>query len=145
MENVRNFKGYNVKDLKKIDIQEIGTYGEYEYDEDDVVEFLNQFLKEYDHYLVVAYNSNWRGQTGYRFTDNIIDTINRNYDVTQNIIGGTNSKKSLLIKEYHHDVPMGHETIIIGLTEKEYEKLDYSSVEDIIKFADTKRDKIIRF
>lgn len=142
---MEKFKGYNVKDLMKIDIQEVGNYEGYEFSEDELLGFMEQFLKEYDHYLVVAYNSNWRGQTGYRFTDNIIDTVYRNYDVTQNIIGGTNSKKSLLIKEYHHDVPMGHETIIIGLTEKEYEKLDYSSVEDIIKFADTKRDKIIKF
>ena len=142
---MEKFKGYNVNDLMKIDIQEVGNYEGYEFSEDELLDFMEQFLKEYDHYLVVAYNSNWRGQTGYRFTDNIIDTIYRNYDVTQNIIGGTNSRKSLLIMEYHHDVPMGHETIIVGLTEKEYEKLDYSSVEEIIKFADTKRDKIIRF
>lgn len=142
---MEKFKGYNVNDLREIDIQEVGNEYDYEFNEDEFLDFMEQFLKEYDHYLVVAYSSNWRGQTGYKFTDNIIDTVYRKYDVTQNIIGGTNSRKSLLIKEYHHDVPMGHETIIIGLTEKEYEKLDYSSVEDIIKFADTKRDKIIRF
>lgn len=142
---MEKFKGYNVKDLRKIDIQEVGSEYDYEFSEDEFLDFMEQFLKEYDHYLVVAYSSNWRGQTGYKFTDNIIDTVYRKYDVTQNIIGGTNSRKSLLIKEYHHDVPMGHETIIIGLTEKEYEKLDYSSFEDIIEFADTKRDKIIRF
>lgn len=142
---MEKFKGYNVKDLREIDIQEVGNEYDYEFNEDEFLDFMEQFLKEYDHYLVVAYSSNWRGQTGYRFTDNIIDTVYRNYDVTQNIIGGTNSRKSLLIKEYHHDVPMGHETIIVGLTEKEYEKLDCSSFEDIIEFADTKRDKIIRF
>lgn len=142
---MEKFKGYNVKDLMKIDIQEVGNYEGYGFSKDEFLDFMEQFLKEYDHYLVVAYNSNWRGQTGYRFTDNIIDTVYRKYDVTQNILGGTNSRKSLLIMEYHHDVPMGHETIIIGLTEKEYEKLDCSSFEDIIEFADTKRDKIIRF
>lgn len=142
---MEKFKGYNVNDLREIDIQEVGNEYDYEFNEDEFLDFMEQFLKEYDHYLVVAYSSNWRGQTGYKFTDNIIDTVYRNYDVTQNIIGGTNSRKSLLIMEYHHDVPMGHETIIIGLTEKEYEKLDYSSVKDIIEFADTKRDKIIRF
>lgn len=142
---MEKFKGYNVNDLREIDIQEVGNEYDYEFNEDEFLDFMEQFLKEYDHYLVVAYSSNWRGQTGYKFTDNIIDTVYRKYDVTQNIIGGTNSRKSLLIKEYHHDVPMGHETIIIGLTEKEYEKLDYSSFEDIIEFADTKRDKIIRF
>lgn len=142
---MEKFKGYNVKDLMRIDIQEVGNYEGYGFSKDEFLDFMEQFLKEYDHYLVVAYSSNWRGQTGYRFTDNIIDTVYRNYDVTQNIIGGTNSRKSLLIMEYHHDVPMGHETIIVGLTEKEYEKLDYSSFEDIIEFADSKRDKIIRF
>lgn len=142
---MEKFKGYNVKDLRKIDIQKVGSEYDYEFSEDEFLDFMEQFLKEYDHYLVVAYSSNWRGQTGYKFTDNIIDTVYRKYDVTQNIIGGTNSRKSLLIKEYHHDVPMGHETIIVGLTEKEYEKLDCSSFEDIIEFADTKRDKIIRF
>ena len=142
---MEKFKGYNVKDLMRIDIQEVGNYEGYGFSKDEFLDFMEQFLKEYDHYLVVAYSSNWRGQTGYRFTDNIIDTVYRNYDVTQNIIGGTNSRKSLLIMEYHHDVPMGHETIIVGLTDKEYEKLDYSSFEDIIEFADSKRDKIIRF
>ena len=142
---MEKFKGYNVKDLMRIDIQEVGNYEGYGFSKDEFLDFMEQFLKEYDHYLVVAYNSNWRGQTGFRFTDNIIDTVYRKYDVTQNIIGGTNSRKSLLIMEYHHDVPMGHETIIIGLTDKEYEKLDYSSFEDIIEFADTKKDKVIRF
>lgn len=142
---MEKFKGYNVKDLMRIDIQEVGNYEGYGFSKDEFLDFMEQFLKEYDHYLVVAYNSNWRGQTGFRFTDNIIDTVYRKYDVTQNIIGGTNSRKSLLIMEYHHDVPMGHETIIVGLTEKEYEKLDYSSFEDIIDFADTKKDKVIRF
>lgn len=142
---MEKFKGYNVKDLMEIDIQEVGKKYDYEFSEDEFLDFMEQFLKEYDYYLVVAYSSNWRGQTGYRFTDNIIDTVYRNYDVTQNIIGGTNSRKSLLIMEYHHDVPMGHETIIIGLTDKEYEKLDYSNFEDIIDFADTQKDKVIRF
>lgn len=142
---MEKFKGYNVKDLMKIDIQEVGNYEGYGFSKYEFLDFMEQFLKEYDHYLVVAYSSNWRGQTGYRFTDNIRDTVYRNYDVTQNIIGGTNSRKSLLIMEYHHDVPMGHETIIIGLTDKEYEKLDYSSFEDIIDFADTQKDKVIRF
>ena len=142
---MEKFKGYNVKDLMKIDIQEVRNYEGYEFSEDEFLDFMEQFLKEYDHYLVVAYNSNWRGQTGYRFTDNIIDTVYRNYDVTQNIIGGTNSKKSLLIMEYHHDAPMGHETIIVGLTEKEYEKLDYADFEKIIDFANKEREKIIEF
>ena len=53
--------------------------------------------------------------------------------------------KILKIREYSHDVPTGHDTIIIGLTDTEYEKLVYSNFESVIKFAQEKSKNVIDF
>ena len=140
---MEKFRGWNVEDVKNIDLQTVGDYEDF-WDREEFVDTLLFFLKEYNHYLIVGYNSDWRGRTGYSLVNDVIDTVLRNYDVTQNIIGVTNSRKSLLIMEYSHDVPMGHKTLIVGLTDNEYEKLENSSYEKVMDFADKKEKTIIR-
>lgn len=39
------------------------------------------------------------------------------------------------LREYHHDKPMGHNSIIIGLTDTEYEKLRYKNIDEIIDYG----------
>lgn len=116
-----------------------------DFDEWMFKDFINSLIKSADHYLVCAYNSNWLKQTGYKIADSIEDAFYRSYDCHQYYRGGSSGGKSIVITEYHHDVPMGHSTIIIGLTEKEYEKLSHwdCDFETIIKFADKHSDSII--
>lgn len=114
-------------------------------DRDEIEEFIDSLLKDYNNYLVVAYNSTWRGQTGYNIVDSKNECFYRDYDVTQNVIGSSVKGKILKIREYSHDVPMGHDTIIIGLTDSEYEKLVYSNFESVIKFAQEKSKNVVDF
>ena len=108
-------------------------------------DFITQLMKSFDGYLVCAYGSDWRGRTGYKIVDDIKDAFYRSYDVSQYYRGGSSGGKSICITEYHHDCPMGHSTMIIGLTEKEYEKLSHwdCDFETVIKFADKHSDSII--
>lgn len=114
-------------------------------DRDEIEEFIDSLLANYNNYLVIAYNSTWRGQTGYNIVDSKNECFYRDYDVTQNVIGSSVKGKILKIREYSHDVPMGHDTIIIGLTDNEYEKLVYSNFESVIKFAQEKSKNVIDF
>lgn len=116
-----------------------------DFDEWMFKDFINSLMKSAEHYLVCAYNSNWLRQTGYKIVDDIEDAFMRSYNVSQYYRGGSSGGKSIMISEFHHDCPMGHSTMIIGLTEKEYEKLSYwdCDFETVIKFADKHSDSII--
>lgn len=120
-----------------------------DFDELMFKDYINSIIKSYNHYLVCAYHSNWLGQTGYKIADEIEDCFSRSYDCSQYVSGSSKGGKSLLITEYSHDVPMGHSTVIIGLTDKEFEKIDYEDrwgdFENIINFADRKSESIIEF
>lgn len=115
------------------------------YDDFVLKDFMNNIIKPYDNYLVCAYNSNWLGQTGYKFAHNVVDTIARSYDVHQYVSGSSKGGKCLRINEYSHDVPMGHSTIIIGLTDKEYDKLCNADYDTIINFADKQIKTVLDF
>lgn len=102
-------------------------------------EVIDEIIKDYSAYLVVSYNGNWRGSTGYKITTYKLDAFSRTYDYTQELISVSKGNKTCLLREYHHDRPTGHEVRIIGLTDRENEKLMYTDFETIIKFADNYR------
>ena len=112
-------------------------------DEREIEDFIEDILKTYNQYLVVAFNSRWTGATGYKFITDKTSAFYRNYECSQYVVNGSAKGKTLLIKEYHHDVPMGHNTIIIGLTDNEYEKISEFCIEDIIKYAETMKKVLI--
>lgn len=134
---VRSFleRNFIVENLKDIDIQEYG-YEECEiFDEDMYFDFIDSLLKDYDHYLIFVFSGNWLAQNGYKFADSKKDCFYRSYECSQRITGSNTNGKVLQLRESSHDVPMGHKTLIIGLTEKEYEKLEYADFEKIENFA----------
>lgn len=120
-------------------------YGWYDYT--DFMIFVNDLIKPANHYLVVAYGSNWRGQTGYKLVSDICDAFFRNDNCSQYVVGSSSRGKSLLITESNHDVPMGYDTLIIALTDNEWNYLNnadfYGDFDKIIDFADKKRESII--
>lgn len=119
---------------------------EYEYtDESDIEYFLSELMdsKKYSRFLVVAFNCTWNGASGYSFKDDYIDCFVRSYDSTMYVTGSSRSGKYLELRESHHDVPMGHTTIVIGLTDSEYEKLENKDVEYIINYGKECLNKII--
>ena len=96
---------------------------------------IDEILKDYRTYLVVAYNSTWNGSTGYKLTTDKMDAFLRTYDYTQELISVSKGHKACELREYHHDVPTGHKVVIVGLTDKEADRLEYASFDDILKFA----------
>lgn len=115
-------------------------FDKYEYED-----FIFGLIKEAKHYLVCAYACTWDRRTGYKIVDELEDAFYRDYDCHQCYSGGSQGGKSICITEYSHDAPMGYRTMIIGLTNKEYEKLSYWNVDfdTVIKFADEHSKKII--
>ena len=116
----------NIWDVDNI-IDEYGPYA--------VIEFLENCLKTYEHYLVFAFNCTWNGASGYSFKDNLFDCVVRSYDCTQYVWAISKNNKAMLLKEFHHDKPYGHSSVIVGLTDKEYETLVNKDFSEIEKFA----------
>lgn len=111
---------------------------EYDYtDEIEIDDYLTSLMncKQYNHYLVVLFNARWTNASGYKFFDNYTECFYRDYDNTMYVKGSSRSGKYLKLKEYHHDKPMGHDSIIIGLTDTEYEKLQDKNIDDIINYG----------
>jgi hypothetical protein len=91
--------------------------------------------KQYNHYLVILFNSTWTNASGYKFFDDYMKCFYRDYDSTMYIFGSSRNGKYLELFEYHHDKPMGHSSIIIGLTDTEYNKLSKKSIDEIVDFG----------
>ena len=53
--------------------------------------------------------------------------------------------KYLKLREYHHGKPMGHDSLIIGLTDREYEKIDNMNIDEIIDFGAENLFKVENF
>ena len=115
----------------------------FEYGAYAVREFLENCLKTYDNYLVFAFDCTWNGSNGYTFEQDILECVVRDYDVTQFIHSISKGNKAILLREFHHDKPYGHNTIIIGLTDKEYETLVNKDFSEIEKFANQYYDTLL--
>ena len=138
--------------LDKISIDSgyyVENFDNIEYDYTDEVEIEDTIMQlmnynKYNHYLVVLFNSTWNNASGYKFFDKYDECFYRDYDNSMYVIGSSRSGKYLELKEYHHDKPMGHNSIIIGLTDTEFEKLDKKGIQEIIDFGTECLGKIDR-
>jgi hypothetical protein len=107
-----------------------------EFMEEELEWLLESYLNEHPYYLVFASGCRWNGASGYKICTNINDTVYRDYEVTLTL--EEQGKDCIKCRESSHDVPMGSTTIIIGLTNEEYEKLEDASFEEVEKFAMSK-------
>ena len=138
--------------LDKISIDSgyyVENFDNIEYDYTDEVEIEDTIMQlmnynKYNHYLVVLFNSTWNNASGYKFFDKYDECFYRDYDNSMYVIGSSRSGKYLELKEYHHDKPMGHNSIIIGFTDTEFEKLDKKGIQEIIDFGTECLGKIDR-
>lgn len=148
MKKIYATRNWDAEMLKSFDIQsnwditdESGDVQDF--DEIGFYEFIDDMIKDYDNYLIIAYSSNWLRQTGYKLESEKTDIFNRSYECSQYVVGGSVGGKVLKIREYHHDCPTGHDTVIIGLTDKEYEKITLADYfETVESFAMSFNDKI---
>ena len=105
-----------------------------EFDELALEDELGLWLNgQYPHYLVFANACRWNGASGYKFCDNIVDTVYRDYDVSIDI--QKEIKNGFVARESSHDVPMGSQTVVLGLTEDEYEQLVDAEFDEIERFV----------
>ena len=138
--------------LDKISIDSgyyVENFDNIEYDYTDEIEIEDTIMQlmnydKYNHYLVVLFNSTWNNASGYKFFDKYDECFYRDYDNSMYVIGSSRSGKYLELREYHHDKPMGHNSIIIGLTDTEFEKLDRKGIQEIIDFGTECLGKIDR-
>lgn len=119
-----------VKDSNSIDYDSY-YFDEYEW-EDTISSLMNN---KYNHYLVVLYNCTWTGANGIKIFDDYYDCFKRSYDCSMYYVKSSAKGKVLELRESHHDVPTGHKSMIIGLTDTEYERLDNMGGTEQFKFA----------
>ncbi len=105
------------------------------WENDEAAETLSCFIKEAPHYLVFACNCRWDGTSGYKFVHDVGGLISRGYDVSIYPRTGSAGGKVLICTESSHDVPTGATTIMIALTENEYERLSGSCFMAVRDFA----------
>ena len=127
-----------------IDFTDIPEYGGT-YWEETGKKVMSCFLRPANHYLVFAGGCRWNGASGYTITDSIEKTVERDYEVAITPVVGTPSGKTLVCRESSHDVPTGSETVIIALTDEEYEALEDAYFEKVSEFAEEYRSRAIRY
>ena len=102
------------------------------------------FMKPAKKYLVFASGCRWDGASGYKFADSMWDACGRSYDASLYIENVSDGGKTLLLNESSHDVPMGSDTVIIALTEKEYESLKNKDFRGVEAFANKHKDVLVK-
>lgn len=109
---------------------------------EDIIHNLMNWQKYYA-FLIIGFNSNWRGQTGYKIVGDYNDIFFRDYEVSFYATGSNSTGKYLKLKEYSHDVPTGHTTLVIGLVKKEYDRIKKMEFDQIIKFGEKCLERVI--
>ena len=127
--SVANIEHYNIP-FEAIDY----SFGYWE--DEEARYWLEDLIKEADHYLVFASGCRWDGASGYKICDDVLDTIARDYDVVIYPRTATRGGKCLVCHEASHDVPMGSTTTIVALTENEYERLKDAEFEAVARFVE---------
>lgn len=109
-------------------------YESADFDKISLEDILESYIGKHPYYLVFASGCRWNGASGYKITSNIIDTVLRDYEISLYYISHIEDR-ALICKESSHDVPMGSETFIIGISEDEYEKLEDFEFDEIEEFV----------
>lgn len=111
-------------------------FDSYDVDQDMLESELEHFLGNYPHYIVIATHCKWNGASGWMFTDSLIKTVSRNYDIS--LIIEENGHDAIKCKESSHDVPMGSTTYIVGLSNDDFDKLEDAELDELIKYAESR-------
>ncbi|MBQ6480783.1 MAG: hypothetical protein IJI45_06670 [Anaerolineaceae bacterium] len=112
-----------------------------ELDEGEAEWIFASLIKDAKHYLVFATGCRWNGASGYKIATSPADAVARDYDAAIYPRRSSKGMKTLCCHEASHDVPTGNETIIVALTDKEFEYLDNASFEQVAGFAQKCADR----
>lgn len=125
----------NGNDVEKLSIpEEAIDYDGVEFDSDTLEDVMTSYLGKHPYYLVFGQGMRYNGASGYKIVSNIIETCTRDYDISLSIVEDLGNDTIICI-ESSHDVPTGHKTIMIGLTNEEadgLEEYDFNEVEEFV-------------
>lgn len=122
-------------DIEKYDIpSEAVDYDSASIDYDMINSELNSIFDDYYGYLIWAVGCKWNGATGYTIVKDKGQIFRRDYDISVYDLK-KNSKHAIEWLETSHDVPTGHKAYAIGLTPRDYERLENATFEDVEKFV----------
>lgn len=123
-------------------VYEATDWSDAEIDEDLRDEVLSSLIRSGYGYLIFAKGCRWDGASGYRLVKNVDEAFSRNYEASISPVSVSAGGKTLVCRESSHDVPTGSETIVVALTEKEYDRLDYADFEEVARFAKNHAEKV---
>ena len=106
---------------------------------------ISGIMKDSAKYLVFAYGCRWNGASGYKFADTFRSALARDYDVSLVAKAVSKGGKALYLSESSHDVPMGAPTVIVALTNREYDSLCQKDFDGVKAFADTYYTRLLPF
>lgn len=106
---------------------------DYQFDKEELNYIITDQIGKYPYYLVFASNVRWNGSSGYKICDEPHKTCERDYDVT--LLLNRVEKNAMFCIESSHDVPTGAETIIIGLSIEDYERLNDAEFKEVEEFV----------
>lgn len=110
------------------------VWGSGEFNEKMFEDLLDTFLDDYPYYLVFASGVRWNGASGYMFTNDKVKTLYRDYDAS--VYVQKYNGKTLIVTESSHDVPMGSNTYIVGITDRQkdlFEDAEFSEIEEFVR------------
>jgi|GEM_PF-1836674 len=124
-------------------VYEATDWSDGEIDEDFRDEVLSSLLRPSYGYLVFTRGCRWDGASGYKLVKNVEEAFSRSYEASISPVSVSTGGKTLVCCESSHDVPTGSETIVVALTEKEYDRLDYyADFEEVARFAKNHAEKV---
>lgn len=105
------------------------------WEDEELEETLKGMIKETGYYLIFLSGNRWNGSSEYCLTRDIHRIVYRGYDITLYPEMVSAGGKTLICREFSHDVPMGSRTICVALTKTEYEKLLQADFKEVECFA----------
>lgn len=131
--------------LSAADVEKYGLVPHFltdtEWNDDAFNDVMDKYIKESDHYLVFASGCRWNGASGYRIANSKAEIVSRGYDAIITPVAGSRHRKVLVCRESSHDVPTGARTIVVALSQAEYEKLQYADFADVKAYAETMAER----
>lgn len=113
-----------------------------EYDDEQANDILSQFIRPSSHYLVYAAGCRWNGADGYKLVHDMAGLVRRSYDATISPVAASKNGKVLICRESSHDVPMGSTTIMVALTDREYDRFKEADFASVRKWAEKCRRSV---
>ena len=127
--------------MSALDIERLGIPygnicpGSWEFDALDYGDSLAQLIHEAGAYLVFARGCRWNGASGYSIVRDPERLFYRDYDACITPLRVLHGGKVLACRESSHDVPMGSDTYVIALTERQARRLENASFAQVERFA----------